>query len=46
MKNFIDPSLLADNATSIQKEDVIRYYTESELAALKAELADAAQRIH
>jgi len=41
MKNFIDPSLLADNATSIQKEDVIRYYTESELAALKAELADA-----
>lgn len=41
MKNFIDPSLLADNATSIHKEDVVRYYTESELAALKESLADA-----
>jgi translation initiation factor RLI1 len=41
MKSFISPELLADNATSVHKEDVIRYYTESELLVLKSELADA-----
>lgn len=41
MKTFISPDLLAENATSIHKDDVIRYYTEPELLQLKAELADA-----
>jgi len=41
MKSFINPDLLEDNATSIHKEDVIRYYTEQELLQLKESLADA-----
>lgn len=40
IEDFIKPHLLADNATSIQKENVVRYFTDTELQDFKKGLAE------